>query len=122
MVRPEFLREVERRTKAAGALLIADEVLTGFGRCGDWFAWASMALPACTSTFARAMAADSAAKSASSMRERASSVRCTTFIRLLMVCSRRLMAAPAVARLRFRLLSMASATVTADAACVICDA
>ena len=38
MVRPEFLREVESRTKAAGALLIADEVLTGFGRCGDWFA------------------------------------------------------------------------------------
>jgi adenosylmethionine-8-amino-7-oxononanoate aminotransferase len=38
MVRPEFLREVERRIKAAGALLIADEVLTGFGRCGDWFA------------------------------------------------------------------------------------
>jgi adenosylmethionine-8-amino-7-oxononanoate aminotransferase len=38
MVRPDFLREVERRTKAAGALLIADEVLTGFGRCGDWFA------------------------------------------------------------------------------------
>ena len=38
MVRPEFLRQVEARTRQAGALLIADEVLTGFGRCGDWFA------------------------------------------------------------------------------------
>ena len=38
MVRPEFLQQVEARTRQAGALLIADEVLTGFGRCGDWFA------------------------------------------------------------------------------------
>ena len=38
MVRPEFLRQVEQRVRQAGALLIADEVLTGFGRCGDWFA------------------------------------------------------------------------------------
>ncbi|BEV36641.1 adenosylmethionine--8-amino-7-oxononanoate transaminase [Synechococcus sp. M16CYN] len=38
IVRPEFLQEVEIRTKTSGALLIADEVLTGFGRCGDWFA------------------------------------------------------------------------------------
>ena len=38
MVRPEFLQQVERRVRASGALLIADEVLTGFGRCGDWFA------------------------------------------------------------------------------------
>ena len=38
MVRPDFLKAVEARTRQAGALLIADEVLTGFGRCGDWFA------------------------------------------------------------------------------------
>ena len=38
MVRPEFLQGVEARIRQAGALLIADEVLTGFGRCGDWFA------------------------------------------------------------------------------------
>ena len=38
MVRPEFLQAVAARVHQAGALLIADEVLTGFGRCGDWFA------------------------------------------------------------------------------------
>ena len=38
MVRPQFLIEVEQRVRQAGALLISDEVLTGFGRCGDWFA------------------------------------------------------------------------------------
>lgn len=30
------LREVTRRS---GTLLIADEVMSGFGRCGEWFAW-----------------------------------------------------------------------------------
>lgn len=38
MVRPAFLQQVQQRVRRAGALLIADEVLTGFGRCGDWFA------------------------------------------------------------------------------------
>ena len=38
MVRPSFLRGVAERTRAAGALLIADEVLTGFGRTGHLFA------------------------------------------------------------------------------------
>ena len=38
IVRPHFLKQVELRVRQAGALLIADEVLTGFGRCGDWFA------------------------------------------------------------------------------------
>ncbi|MFN9629119.1 MAG: adenosylmethionine--8-amino-7-oxononanoate transaminase [Cyanobacteriota bacterium] len=37
-VRPGFLREVERRVRQAGALLIADEVLMGFGRSGALFA------------------------------------------------------------------------------------
>ena len=29
---------MEALVRQSGALLIADEVLTGFGRCGDWFA------------------------------------------------------------------------------------
>jgi adenosylmethionine-8-amino-7-oxononanoate aminotransferase len=37
-VRAQFLREVERRVRQAGALLIADEVMTGFGRTGALFA------------------------------------------------------------------------------------
>jgi adenosylmethionine-8-amino-7-oxononanoate aminotransferase len=38
VVRPAFLRAVAERVRAAGALLIADEVFTGFGRTGDLFA------------------------------------------------------------------------------------
>ena len=38
MVRPAFLQEVQKRVRNAGTLLIADEVLTGFGRCGDFLA------------------------------------------------------------------------------------
>ena len=38
MVRGGFLQQVEQRVRQAGALLIADEVLTGFGRSGRLFA------------------------------------------------------------------------------------
>ncbi len=38
VVRPVFLQAVQRLVRQAGALLIADEVLTGFGRCGSLFA------------------------------------------------------------------------------------
>ncbi|KKZ13108.1 MAG: adenosylmethionine-8-amino-7-oxononanoate aminotransferase [Candidatus Synechococcus spongiarum SP3] len=38
MVRPGFLQQVAQRVQAAGALLIADEVMTGFGRTGALFA------------------------------------------------------------------------------------
>ena len=38
MVRPSFLQGVQERVHRAGALLIADEVLVGFGRCGALFA------------------------------------------------------------------------------------
>ena len=38
MVRPRFVQEAAKRVKQSQALLIADEVLTGFGRTGDWFA------------------------------------------------------------------------------------
>ncbi|MCB1877536.1 MAG: adenosylmethionine--8-amino-7-oxononanoate transaminase [Chromatiales bacterium] len=38
MCRPEFLQAVAERLHAAEILLIFDEVMTGFGRTGDWFA------------------------------------------------------------------------------------
>ncbi|MDA8230989.1 MAG: adenosylmethionine--8-amino-7-oxononanoate transaminase [Magnetospirillum sp.] len=38
MCRPEFLRALETRVRAAGTLLILDEVMTGFGRTGALFA------------------------------------------------------------------------------------
>ncbi|MCY4332143.1 MAG: adenosylmethionine--8-amino-7-oxononanoate transaminase [Cyanobacteria bacterium MAG CAR1_bin_15] len=38
MVRPGFLQQVARRVRGAGALLVADEVMTGFGRTGALFA------------------------------------------------------------------------------------
>jgi len=38
MCRPVFLQEMEKRVRASGALLILDEVMTGFGRTGPLFA------------------------------------------------------------------------------------
>jgi adenosylmethionine-8-amino-7-oxononanoate aminotransferase len=38
MCRPQFLKAWVERLKAAGALIIFDEVMTGFGRLGDVFA------------------------------------------------------------------------------------
>jgi putrescine---pyruvate transaminase len=37
-VSPEYLRTVREAIRAAGGLYISDEVITGFGRVGDWFA------------------------------------------------------------------------------------
>ena len=34
-----FWPELRRVTRHAGVPLIADEVMSGFGRCGEWFAW-----------------------------------------------------------------------------------
>ncbi len=39
MVRPSFLRAVETLIRQANTLMITDEVLTGFGRCGELFAY-----------------------------------------------------------------------------------
>ncbi|NOY67875.1 MAG: adenosylmethionine--8-amino-7-oxononanoate transaminase [Deltaproteobacteria bacterium] len=38
MCRPEFLRQVEKRLRDYGILEIYDEVMTGFGRTGEYFA------------------------------------------------------------------------------------
>lgn len=34
-----FWPAVRRETRKRGVYLIADEVMSGFGRCGEWFAW-----------------------------------------------------------------------------------
>jgi taurine--2-oxoglutarate transaminase len=34
-----FWPELRRVTRERGVFLIADEVMSGFGRCGEWFAW-----------------------------------------------------------------------------------
>ena len=39
MVRPKFIKKVSEIVKNNNSLLIADEVLTGFGRCGSLFAF-----------------------------------------------------------------------------------
>ena len=39
MVRPQFLKKISEVVRNHNSLLIADEVLTGFGRCGSLFAF-----------------------------------------------------------------------------------
>ena len=39
MVRPQFIKKVSEIINNNNSLLIADEVLTGFGRCGSLFAF-----------------------------------------------------------------------------------
>ena len=44
MVRPEFLKKVEKKVRQANTLLITDEVMSGFGRCGSLFAFQKASL------------------------------------------------------------------------------
>lgn len=37
-VSPEYLSNIRQSMRDCGGLFISDEVITGFGRCGDWFA------------------------------------------------------------------------------------
>lgn len=52
-VEPAYLSSVRRLIKDAGALYISDEVITGFGRVGDWFAANKFGLEPDLITFAK---------------------------------------------------------------------
>jgi taurine--2-oxoglutarate transaminase len=38
---PDYWPLLREETRRSGVYLIADEVMSGFGRCGEWFAWAA---------------------------------------------------------------------------------
>jgi adenosylmethionine-8-amino-7-oxononanoate aminotransferase len=50
---PGYLDEAREIVRAAGALWISDEVITGFGRVGDWFASSRFSLEPDLVTFAK---------------------------------------------------------------------
>jgi putrescine---pyruvate transaminase len=52
-VSPDYLRTVHDMVKAAGGLYVSDEVITGFGRAGDWFAANRFGLEPDLITFAK---------------------------------------------------------------------
>jgi acetylornithine/N-succinyldiaminopimelate aminotransferase len=52
---PEWLKEVQRRCKASGALLIFDEIQSGFGRTGELFAFMHYGVVPDVLTMAKAM-------------------------------------------------------------------
>jgi adenosylmethionine-8-amino-7-oxononanoate aminotransferase len=50
---PGYLQEARAACREAGCLFVADEVITGFGRAGDWFASGRFALDPDLITFAK---------------------------------------------------------------------
>ena len=52
-VSEDYLKDVRRIVKDAGGLYISDEVITGFGRAGDWFAAGRFGLEPDLMTFAK---------------------------------------------------------------------
>ncbi len=52
-VSPDYLTAVRQMVRDAGALYISDEVITGFGRVGDWFAAGKFGLEPDLMTFAK---------------------------------------------------------------------
>ena len=84
--------------------------------CWFWFAWASIAVDAWLRICALARVDDSAEKSASSIRERASDRFVTLAVSTLMAASRRFCVAPSVARAVLTWVSAVSAAVIASAA------
>lgn len=52
-VEESYLKSVRSLTHEAGALFVADEVITGFGRVGDWFASSRFSLEPDLVTFAK---------------------------------------------------------------------
>jgi adenosylmethionine-8-amino-7-oxononanoate aminotransferase len=52
-VSPEYLKAVRESIRSAGGLYISDEVITGFGRVGDWFAAGLFDLEPDLMTFAK---------------------------------------------------------------------
>jgi len=54
-ISPEFFRVARELTKASGALLIADEIQSGFGRTGEWFAYQHYGILPDVTTIAKPM-------------------------------------------------------------------
>ncbi|MGA7281253.1 MAG: aminotransferase class III-fold pyridoxal phosphate-dependent enzyme [Acidimicrobiia bacterium] len=52
-VSPDYLKSVRDMIKSAGGLYVSDEVITGFGRAGDWFAANRFGLEPDLITFAK---------------------------------------------------------------------
>ncbi|MDR1101741.1 MAG: acetylornithine/succinylornithine family transaminase [Clostridiales bacterium] len=50
---PEFLREIQKKCADNDILFLIDEIQTGFGRCGEWFAYQNYGLTPDAISFAK---------------------------------------------------------------------